>query len=457
MKKLLTLLLLAAMLQNGNAQDSLLFIDVPPCNETAFFESCRCICHVATHTKCLHKIDSCMHHAQASPTCSLCSCGKEELLDSLSTVPTMKSVEEIFFHCGLSPAVTIVHNSGHFHCADCSHLCGSHCLQEYTCQYPRHPYGRAMTASEATCQHSSKSTSHYDLFTSKSPYSSLRNAKVLTSGFDWEAHEAILFGPPFPIFINGQQVLSFEIDIFFDYLSGTFADAKKFIDFVPIEADLIDRGLHVKKALSAIQYQTSGTVGNRIFKIEWKNVAAENDYPHGCMHLDHYLNYQLWFYEAGQHIEFRYGPSSQDAIRYFSIETQGIFAGIYGSKQLGFEDLAICGAPGNPHLGCEKGLLWDIPAAGTVYRLSPRPTLAKSTSDLLATTLEVQQDLWQDVVQVKTKGGSSLLQLFNLQGQLLLESQLHEQKASISLAGLPAGMYLLRQQGNPQTAKVLKH
>jgi hypothetical protein len=459
MKKLLNLLLFAAMLQIGTAQISPLIIDAPACNESAFFEGCSCICHQTAHTNCNHSADSCVIDQSAAPRCSLCLCGKQAQIDSAAADSLVHTAEEIFFRCGLAEAsLPTIYNSGHFHCSHCQHLCGAHCLQTYTSIYPRTVYHRPLEASDGHCQALHTDESHaYELYTSQRSYEPLRNAHVLTKELLWIEHEDIQFSAPFPVFIDGEQIRYFIFSTFLEDLTGIFTNGKGHVYVRPLEAPIIDRGEHAKKALSAIQYQTTGAFGNRIFKIEWRNVGSEDEHPHACQHLDHYLNFQVWFYEAGQHIEFRYGPSSKNAIAFFSYEEAGVFAGIQFGKQGGKNDLKINGNPQSPDLSCKNGLLWDIPANGTVYRLSPRPKLAKSAQELLANSLEVHQDFQQDLVHVKATSGSSALQLFNLQGQLLLEGSLNEQKGQLNLAGLPAGFYLLRQVGNPQAARVVKH
>ncbi len=78
---------------------------------------------------------------------------------------------------------------------------------------------------------------------------------------------------------------------------------------VPLGVDLIDRGSENGLSLSPISYKTTGVVGNRITKIEWKNAGFYNGDKDDDDVYEDYVNLQLWIYENGNKIEFHYGPT----------------------------------------------------------------------------------------------------------------------------------------------------
>ena len=56
--------------------------------------------------------------------------------------------------------------------------------------------------------------------------------------------------------------------------------------------------------VSSVGYLTTGSQGNRITKIEFKNLSQNT------LSNSDYLNYQAWLYENGNKIEFHIGPNS---------------------------------------------------------------------------------------------------------------------------------------------------
>lgn len=65
---------------------------------------------------------------------------------------------------------------------------------------------------------------------------------------------------------------------------------------------------HVESKTEKIQYSTSGSEGNRIFKIEWKDIQYK--LKSGLVVA---MNYQMWFYEMGQ-FEVHYGSNDANMV-----------------------------------------------------------------------------------------------------------------------------------------------
>jgi len=81
-------------------------------------------------------------------------------------------------------------------------------------------------------------------------------------------------------------------------------DAAPFGAFVPVFQDIIDRGFNTGTSLSPLSFRLDGQVGSQILKIEWNNVGFFEEAT-----LQDFMNFQLWLYEEGNIIEYRYGSN----------------------------------------------------------------------------------------------------------------------------------------------------
>lgn len=144
-------------------------------------------------------------------------------------------------------------------------------------------------------------------------YQPLTNSTNLTEGIYW--HSDNYWNPPMRKAVKLPFTFKFgttPADTLFIINGSKIAtDTLGIIPaFVIINADLVDKGFKDKvKPLSPIRYTTTGSEGDRIFKLEITNAAfGEEYYMFGSMKDS--VNMQVWLYERSQVIEFRYGPSS---------------------------------------------------------------------------------------------------------------------------------------------------
>jgi hypothetical protein len=94
----------------------------------------------------------------------------------------------------------------------------------------------------------------------------------------------------------------------------------------PLAADLADRnynGSSIATPKSVISYQTVGAAGDKICKIEYKNMGYYND----TLGNDS-INFQVWLYEKDNKIEFHYGPSSADDLEWLFDGANGPHIGL---------------------------------------------------------------------------------------------------------------------------------
>ena len=109
-------------------------------------------------------------------------------------------------------------------------------------------------------------------------------------------------------------------------------------------------------------------------------------------------------------------------------------------------------APPAPTMAVVQGSPEEKPAepeyfvekiAQVAMKIYPNPTTEKITLEIAG---------WEELQ-------TGIFKLFSLSGQLLQEQQVHSTNTSISLAGLPKGIYLLQVQINTRTEtwKVIKN
>lgn len=119
---------------------------------------------------------------------------------------------------------------------------------------------------------------------------------------------------------------------------------------------------------ASIGYVIEGAEGNRIVKIEYKNLAQ------GILSNYDYLNYEIWLYENGNKIEYHIGANS------YSNESGEGIAALIGiiNRNMDTENKAylVTGNPSIPAVQIVSGenellYLSNIPYSGTIYTLTP--------------------------------------------------------------------------------------
>ena len=149
----------------------------------------------------------------------------------------------------------------------------------------------------------------YNFTVSQSVYTDLTTPTSINNDQVWEEDEFGPFTIPFSFSIYGRTVDQFmfsyddfmfltpnanlvqDIGVFYNSVSGAFIQ---------------DRTVS-ETSTSAISYKTEGSAGDRILKLEVKNAGLENAVYHGHDEDHFYLSFQVWLYERGNIIEYRYG------------------------------------------------------------------------------------------------------------------------------------------------------
>ncbi len=114
------------------------------------------------------------------------------------------------------------------------------------------------------------------------------------------------FGPintPFPVYVLGTAHSQFEFND--DEFIFTTADETTTSLFSPVSTFLADRNFSlIGDSQSPLSYKVEGTAGSRTLKLEVKNAGLEDETESEIS--THFINYQIWFYEADGAIEYHF-------------------------------------------------------------------------------------------------------------------------------------------------------
>lgn len=231
--------------------------------------------------------------------------------------------------------------------------------------------------------------------------------------------------------------------------------------------DLIDRGYELNMNLSDLGYQLTGTAGNRILKIEWKNVGFYEEVAEDGT-ADNFINFQIWLYEGSNDLEFRFGPNDvPDPELVYLLSTGPLL----GFVEFFDDELEIYnnfwylfGDPAAPQIGLladaseppPNGALTGTPADGTVYRFSPVTTSARDLP-ISQTKLEIWPNPTSGQInftlpEADDPSESFQVNVTDMHGKLVLEKTISAgDTPGLQVGQLTAGTYVLRLQKNGHT------
>ncbi|MCD4746857.1 MAG: T9SS type A sorting domain-containing protein [Bacteroidales bacterium] len=172
-------------------------------------------------------------------------------------------------------------------------------------------------------------------------YSDLVGATDLTNGEPWSYLD---FNIPigFDFEFYGQSFDEVHIRGYIHFDQGDYYFINQF--FV---------GLFVDRGDSPVSYLLEGSPGNRILKLEWKNMGFWGEY-NALGTMDDYVNSQLWLYEGSNNIEILIGPNSvmhpDESYSGLGGPWIGIAHIISYSPGAEVESISLSGNPANPDL-----------------------------------------------------------------------------------------------------------
>lgn len=293
----------------------------------------------------------------------------------------------------------------------------------------------------------------YSFNVSTEAYADLTGETSLNQGAVWDDPEfAIPLGFDFYFFTSNYSTLH----ITNDGLGGMLYDQTSPVStpniavLIPFGADIIDRGYNAGVSESDISYKIEGSAGNKIAKIQWKNVGFYSDLDDDNVSTD-YTNFQMWLYEADGTIELRFGPSSvtQPSLSYDG-ETGSFITFIpsldYNSGVVLEEGFILSGDPSNPNFIAMNDvnnlsfLNGTIPSE-TKYTFS-HPAADLEEELIAEVDFNVFPNPVNDVLQLAV-GEQELVsvKVLNSLGQIVLES--NDASLELNVEALDSGVYFV--------------
>jgi hypothetical protein len=266
-------------------------------------------------------------------------------------------------------------------------------------------------------------------------YSNLTGTTSISNGEIWDDPEYSL-QLPFNINVNGTSGNLFTIYDGTMLLANNTSAQGFFIFF----ADLEDRGSNGSTSLSPISYKIDGAVGSRIVKIEFKNCGAYSDFSKTM-----FVNFQVWLYESSNIIEYHYGPSSITNPSLFYDEQTGPVVGFTGvDEENEFTDsYLLTGAANSPTLSTTNNFsfLNGTPSANRIFRFTPTNL---STTEVSKSQVSLYPNPFKDVISVQGIDQTFGYEIYDLQGKLIQNNNLHSCSIPINTASFASGIYFMK-------------
>jgi len=310
-------------------------------------------------------------------------------------------------------------------------------------------------------------------------YSDLVGSTNLTAGNVWD--DTVMTFPlgfAFKFALDNHNVDSLIIDTYGILYSPHDLDTNLNIGtklIAPFRAQLVDRGLNSSSVpVSPISHVTTGVVGNRICKIEFRNAGFYND----TTSLDA-TNFQVWLYETSNVIEFRYGPSNvADIATNFDGENGPRINLIYNST-INLATMTynidtctyISGNAATPVANNPTTLIdlnnppvnftfIGLPNNGQVFRFAPIGVNASvSATEKAFAKVNVYPTKIENSLTIEHDGQQFSARITDLNGQVILEEKNIQSNTKLNTSKLSQGIYFLTltdEQSLSKTYKLVK-
>jgi len=307
----------------------------------------------------------------------------------------------------------------------------------------------------------SKAQSYYNFSHTTSTYADLTDATSINNGVAWGGSNFSNISVPFDI-----SFLGFEANTMALRFNAIVFNSESGSEFLinPFTVETIDRNFSLTgPSLSPISYKVEGNVGQRIFKIEFKNagVLSEADLmdPNNTQ-TNFYLNYQIWIYETTNNVEFHFGSNNIT-----SFETVGFESLISGIQAFVGDIGYLAIAYGNPldptYIDGEMSTL-DIDAITNFTSMTAENTVYRfETSTLSNKDKEKMEFVMYPIPTAETlnfvfsENLDKKYSVYDLLGREVLNGKFENvNQAEISVQHLQTGTYILKVGGT--TKKFIK-
>lgn len=209
---------------------------------------------------------------------------------------------------------------------------------------------------------------------------------------------------------------------------------------------LKDKGTSTSR--SSVSYRISGTAGNRVLKVQWKNAGFKQ--VGSRVDTTDYVDYQIWLFETDSHIEIHFGRSSTSIVTWggsgsadgteliLQYDTCSNIFCIIGPANLPSYSITNYCSPTATHIS-------GVPDSGIVYNIRSISTgvnvIASEENGLNLYPNPSQGSINVSGISPNTKA----LKVINLLGVVCSNSPVDASIRSINIPidGLPAGNYFL--------------
>lgn len=295
-------------------------------------------------------------------------------------------------------------------------------------------------------------------------------------GIAWDDPYSDPIDMPFPFTYQNVEIENFTIDgygalIFNEiYNEAEFQTAGLFMDYVGLE----ERG--------NVYYEVTGSEGDRILKVEFRDVSSYNNYTG-----DDTFNFQIWLYETSNVIEYHAGYSNVPG-EYFvnSIEDlmgeepkEFIFSAVFTNEgdfltESG-EDLymhyvrqeeemysdslaAFLTVSGESDMDAFLDvLLGHYPDEGTVFRFTP-VDVPSGIVKIPSASVKIYPNPASDHLNLEITDAQlslSAYDIYDVYGKKVLSGQINSRNTAVSLSGLGSGQYIIKV-GNSSAEGIYK-
>lgn len=278
----------------------------------------------------------------------------------------------------------------------------------------------------------------YPCYPYSSPYVELIGATTLTTVAPWSYATAYTVPIGFTFEFRSANFTSINIEG-----SGfTYFDPSYYYLMLPFTVKLQSKGSSGNN--SPISYQTTGAIGSRILKIQWKNAGFYYD-------TTSTINFQLWLYESSNNIEVHIGPNDvpNPSLVYQENGSDGPVIGVfhYTSASYCTYSTALTGTPANPtgvtatgNINLFANSLSSTPSDSQVYKFEPYFLgVGEYRGDILFASSIVNENL-----VFQSEAAISSCMLYSLDGKICILRSVEDQQMFVG--DLPSGMYIVEAQ-----------
>lgn len=212
-----------------------------------------------------------------------------------------------------------------------------------------------------------------------------------------------------------------------------------------------------QKDYSQISWLTEGTLGDHIFKIEWKNCGFYEEVFEGDTISPSRYNGQIWLYESTGTIEYRYGLIDVQ----FEQEPPvlvGLVRNLYDDQGDLFFLTGPESAPTFAQVPFEladfSGVTSD-PSWGRIYRFTPEVDAVDEAAAATLAQLSIYPNPATGPVQINLGPQTTLWRAVDMAGRTIAEGK-SQGWTTVDLSGAAAGQYLLHAEGFAPTPLVIR-